>query len=201
MYKIDYNPISKRWHKQIDSLPEKIKKQIDAPVGKDNLKVLRRVKRTEVKEGDIFVCSINGHIFYYGKVLKANIQHKDSNNWVNGSHIIFIFKCKTPQKDLSFFSPNYNELIVGPEIVSDGYWKLGYFETIGNISLTDEEKTLDYGFFKSNIIGSGGCFVKENGEQINHFPRYFSGFGITTYVGIYIAIRRETILNPSLLTI
>ena len=67
MYKLDYNPVSKRWQDRMDGLPEEIKRQIDTPIGKENLKVLRRIRKIDVKEGDIFVCSMNGNVFYYGK--------------------------------------------------------------------------------------------------------------------------------------
>ena len=186
----------------MDNLPEELKEQIDAPIGKENLKVLRRVKKPEIKDGDIFVCSINGEVFYYGKVLQANIVFKKNVEWRDeNSHLIFIFRTKTAKKDLSNFFPNYNQLLVGPKIITDGYWRLGYFETIGNIPLTAEEKSLDYGFFNSDVIGPGGVFVKADGEEINNFPKYFSIYGTAVYAGIYMSIRTETILDPTLLTI
>ena len=201
MYKLDYNPVSKRWQDRMDGLPEEIKRQIDTPIGKENLKVLRRIRKIDVKEGDIFVCSMNGNVFYYGKVLKSNIQHKNPSDWVNGGNVVFIFRCKTSKKDLSDFSPDYKKLLIEPCIVLTRYWNKGFFETIGNIPLTDEEKKLDYGFFKSFILGNGGYFIKESGEEIDHMPDIYSIFGIMVDSGIYKLIKNETILDPTLLTI
>ena len=200
MFEIDYNPVYKRWTERMKDVPCDIKAKIDEPVGKENLKVLKRIRKFEVKDGDVFVCSMNGEVFYYGRVLEANIKFNKYMGFKNENcHLIFIFKNKTYNKDLEDFKPDYNSLLSGPSIVTSGYWRLGYFETIGNIPLTEEEKSLDYGFYDSKVIGEKGSFVKANGERIDHYPEYLSVYGVMVYAGIYMEIKTETLLDPSLL--
>ncbi|MFU2163810.1 Imm26 family immunity protein [Streptococcus pluranimalium] len=59
--------------------------------------------------------------------------------------------------------PDYDNLLIPPVIVSDDYWKKGYFYTISNIPLTEEEKSIDFGFLKfiSKLIFS----VKKMGKS------------------------------------
>ena len=85
--------------------------------------------------------------------------------------------------------------------MTSGYWRLGYFETIGNVPLTEDEKSVDYGLYNSEILGKGGCFQKANGEKMDHFPKYYSTSGFTVYAGIYMVIKDETLLDPSLLSL
>ena len=202
MFEIDYNPVYKRYMERIKDVPENIKAKLDQPIGKENLKVLKRVRKFEVKDGDVFVCSMNGEVFYYGRVLEANIKFIEHTGFEDQDcHLIFIFRNKTGKKDLEDFKPDYDNLLVDPSIVTSGYWRLGYFETIGNVPLTEDEKSLDYGLYNSKILGKGGCFQKANGEKMDHFPKYYSTYGFTVYAGIYMVIKDETLLDPSLLSL
>ncbi|MGQ7320250.1 Imm26 family immunity protein [Streptococcus suis] len=58
--------------------------------------------------------------------------------------------------------PDYDNLLIPPVIVSDDYWKKRYFYTISNIPLTEEEKSIDFGFYKIHFRTN--FFCKENGE-------------------------------------
>ena len=77
------------------------------------------------------------------------------------------------------------------------YWKKGYFHTIANIPLTEEEKNLDFGFYKLHC--KGNFFCKETGELLDKEPKILGMHGITTIIGIGLEIERELIINPSLL--
>ena len=197
MFKLDYNPVSKYWHERISHLTKEQQELREAPLGrKENLIKLKKSKET-VKEGDVFVLSMKGGLYFYGKVLQAKIEHVQKNSSYNEGIVIFIFKCKTNKKTLENFKPDYNKLLIGPDIVTSGYWAQGYFETIGNIPLTDEEKKLDYGFFR--IEGKGGIILKANGEDMDHMPKYLQSYGISVYAGIYMSLRTEAIIDPTLL--
>ena len=88
-------------------------------------------------------------------------------------------------------------MLIPPAIVGDAYWKKGYFHTIANIPLTEEEKNLDFGFYKLHF--KGNFFCKETGELLDKEPKLLGMHGITTISGIGWDIERELIINPSLL--
>ena len=131
MFKIDRNILGERHDALYNLASKEMKELYDAPLGNNNLLVLKRSKK-EIKEGDIFLVSIEPGVYFYGKVFEAKIVNKESD-WVNGNYLIFIFKCKTHNKDLNDYKPNYDEIITGPRIVTDYYWKKGWFETIDDV--------------------------------------------------------------------
>lgn len=197
MFRLDYNPITKRWNDRMATLPKEKIELINSSIGKENLLKLKKSKNS-VKTGDIFVLSPKEGLYFYGKVLEANIKH-DIDDWINGCHVVFIFKTKSKNKDIKEFMADYTCLLCGPDIVTSDYWRKGFFETIGNVPLTNEEKNLDYGFFKKDILGKGGSFKKANGQSINHMPKFFASSGVLVDAGIYMELRTEFIIDPSLL--
>jgi hypothetical protein len=196
--KIEENIIAKRWDERMATLPKEKVELIESPIGKEQLIKLSRSKEV-VKEGDVFVLSLAEGMYFYGKVIEANIQHTKGDTWMTGCHVVFIFKSKSKTKDMHGYKADYKDLLVGSKIVSIDYWKRGLFETIGNISLTAEEKKLDYGFFDMEFLGRWGAYYKANGEELNHEPAFLGNYGISTLTGIYSAIRTEFIINPDLL--
>lgn len=192
MFKIDRNILGERHDALYNLASKEMKELYDAPLGNNNLLVLKRSKK-EIKEGDIFLVSIEPGVYFYGKVFEAKIVNKESD-WVNGNYLIFIFKCKTHNKDLNDYKPNYDEIITGPCIVTDYYWKKGWFETIGNIPLTKEEKELDYGFLTSGVSINEWYFCKSNSERIDYIPKIIDIFGVCTYICIYCDIKMYALL-------
>ena len=198
MLKLDYNPIKKQWDERMDRLSAGKRELIEqGPCMGENLKVIKRTRR-EKKDGAIFLCTVNGTVYYYGKILQAKIEHK-TDNWINGSILVCIFREKTTEKNLKNFRGNYSDLLVPPSIVTSQYWSSGWFETIGNVPLTKQDKNLDYGFWDKDLIGPCGGFYKADGMPMEHIPKYFKSYGVTTLSGIYRSIRIETIIDPSLL--
>jgi hypothetical protein len=74
---------------------------------------------------------------------------------------------------------------------------MGYFMTIGNEEISEEEKNLDYGFFDEIT----NTFCKETGEVIDHVPEILARpyTELTTPLGIVAAIETEFIINPDLI--
>ena len=139
MFKIDYNPVLKRWEERKKALPEKTRKELEdfsnrSVIKGENLTVLKRVRKFELKDGDIFLCSLNGKVYYYGKIYKAKI-YNEKDPWVSECSMVCIFREKTTTKDLSNYKGDYSNLL-GMFMVTRQYWTGGYFETIGNIPLT-----------------------------------------------------------------
>ena len=201
MFYVDYNPVKERNLKRREKYPKELVDKLDYVLEKgENLQVIKRRRNVEVNTGDVFVLTFDGTFYFYGKVLLANIDHINKSNWINGCHVIFVFKNKTLNKTLDDFKPDYDNLFAdGPKIVTTGYWKQGRFETIGNIPLTEEEKNLDYGFCDSIDFDPGFKMINADGTDMDHMPKYFNGYGVLVYTGIYSYIKNAAILEPSIL--
>ena len=65
--------------------------------------------------------------------------------------------------------------------------------------MTEEEKNLDYGFFGMEVLSRWGTFKNADGTFLDHHPTFCSAYGILVYAGIYMLIRTESIIDPSLL--
>lgn len=209
MIKIDYNPIERRRQEKLRGATEEQLRRInDSEEDKGSLQIIKRTRR-EKHDGDVFVCTLNGKVYYYGKILLANIKDNE-DDWLNGCHMIFIFKEKTTEKTLDNFKGDYNNLICGPKVITSQFWSSGWFETIGNVPLTEEEKNLDYGFWtgpwglqsgvgeESKCIRPANTFCKIDNTPMDHIPKYI-GYGVAMPLGIYCMVKDETILDPTLL--
>ena len=194
------NLIALRRKEHFESLNLEIQKELDnfydTKAATHQLKVIKK-SRSIPKVGDVFLVSPREGIYFYGKVLVSNIVRKVPDSFVEGKHVVFIFKGNTHEKNIDKYMPDYSNLLIPPAIVGDGYWKKGYFHTIANIPLTEEEKKLDFGFY--SIHFKGNFFCKETGELLDKEPKLLGMHGITTISGIGLEIEEELIINPSLL--
>jgi hypothetical protein len=197
---VNNDPMHKKWEEQYNTQPQEIREKLDKlrniNPNEFQLKVIKG-KRTVLMDGDIFVLSPQDGIYFYGKVMKANIQHISGDAFINGQNLVFIFKCKSKEATMENYEPDYDNLLIEPSIVGKSYWTSGYFYTIGNEAISEVEKNLDYGFYKT--YSSKVVYYKENGVEMDHQPLLLGPCSIKTITGIAYYVTRELILNPSLL--
>ena len=67
--------------------------------------------------------------------------------------------------------------MIAPIVVNFQPWRKGYFKAIGNISISDKEKKVDYGFW--DVINE--CFVDEHGNRLSKVPQYQACYGLGSY--------------------
>jgi len=193
------NLIANEWRKRHSLLDAETREKFDTffKNNKPNdyqLKVIKRVRRKPV-EGDIFVLSPREGVYFYGRVLKASISHVSINSFTHGKHLVFIFRCQSKEINIDAFNPNYEEILIRPAIVDDSYWSRGYFFTIGNEPINDEERGLDIGFY--NVMT--GKFFTESGVEMDHRPKFLGIEGIATIIGIAMEVNEELIIDPELI--
>ncbi len=194
------NPIASEWKKRYSELTEEVKNEIEAL---EKLKPkeyqLRVIKKTkpELQEGDVFVLSPRENIYFYGKILRTNINHIERDTFVHGKNVVFIFNNKTTKPTIDDFEPDYSNLLIRPCIVDVSYWNKGLFFNVGKTEITDFEKELDYGFYKIGMNSNWYC--KEDGTVLNDIPDIVGMFGVATMNGISSQIEKEIIINPNLL--
>lgn len=194
------NPIADEWKLLYAQQSDKVKEKLDALDNmkpKDyQLKVIKKTKQ-EIKDGDVFILSPRDNIYFYGKVLKANISHISNDIFVQGKHLVFIFKNKSKNPSIDEFSTDYSELLIRPTIVDISYWNKGLFFNVGNIPITEAEKGMDYGFLKIGI--KSNTYYKEDGTVMNNKPEMLGIFGISTITGVASKVEQQLIINPDLL--
>lgn len=207
------NPCSIRYKKRYESLPEDIKKQWDDIENLPNEKLyLKRIKRKfkpEIEIGTIFALKLPEDVFLFGKVvadvskLPILISDEDCRYYV-------AFISKKASKNMEDFPSEItaDDILVGPWIIGDWLWRGGKFYTVGQKPLTEEEKKIDYGFYKmklepSRMIYEGlvdnGYIVDINGCKMDHEPEFLETTGCITIIGIEKELRQEIIVNPSII--
>lgn len=195
---MNINPLSTRWKERYSTQTPDIQKKL-GELDKMNpreyqLRVIKKLKK-EPMDGDVFVLSPRDNVYFYGKVLKANIQHISKDVFIHGKNLVFIFKTKSREIDMVNYRSDYSNLLIDPAIVDSSYWSKGYFYTIGNEEVKDFEKNLDYGFYK--LVQDK--FYKENGVEMERQPLLFGTYGIATISGIASRVEKELIFDPTLL--
>jgi hypothetical protein len=125
-------------------------------------------------EGDVFVIQPLEGKYYYGKVILANLQSKDS--FINGMTLVYIYNKRSFQK---VFSEDLeeNDLLIAPVIVNNQPWQKGYFETVGNANVTEKERKMEYGFW--DLLKRK--FVNYNGDELVKEPKYWTHYGLGSY--------------------
>ncbi|MCK4260913.1 MAG: immunity 26/phosphotriesterase HocA family protein [Halanaerobiales bacterium] len=194
------NPIADEWKKLYAEQPDEIKEKLDAldkmKPKEYQLRVIKKAKPI-LKDGDIFILSPRENVYFYGKVLKANINHINNDTFVQGKNLVFIFKNKTKKPTIDDFKPDYSQLLIRPAIVDISYWNKGLFCNVGNIPLSEYENELDYGFLKISI--KSNIYCKKDGTVLEKKPEMLGIFGVSTINGIASKIEKQLIINPDLL--
>lgn len=95
-----------------------------------------KTSRKKPKTGDAFLVQPIKGVYYYGKVIseKSNSKYE----LIKDFPLIYIYNQTTTNFELPNFLSN---ILIAPLITNYSPWTKGYFYTIGNIPVTDEEKT------------------------------------------------------------
>lgn len=204
MLELSYDPcikVRKEWKK---SLPAETRQKIDDLYENYQsvprlIKLKRNRKPVDIHIGDVFLVSNIEGKYFYGKILQNVDTQKHPFSWSKEAYVAFIFANVTTEKTLDNYAPNYDKLTCGPKIFDASYWKLGYFEIIGNIPLTKAERRLDIGFFQDANSGEGGYFIDARAKNLSHHPKYFNRPAFITYFGVESDLIEATIVYPELL--
>lgn len=156
--------------------------------------VVMEATRKKPKTGDVFVIQPIQGRFLYGHVIKTNIENDDP--MIKGWSLIFIYGKVTSDPVLpeSFRS---NEFILPPMIVNNQGWLKGYFKTIGNIPVSNNELEKSYGFW--DILTKG--YVNEEGVPLINVPEIYGDYGLSSYGAVSYGIDKLLTINPNLLDI
>ena len=126
------------------------------------------------QEGDVFVLQPIENIFFWGKVIETNVKSRDS--FVNGMTLIFVYQCYSHDKVMP---PNLdsNEFLIAPMVVNYRPWNRGYFETIGNVEVSQKERNTEIAF--RDVLKKE--YVDISGNAVESIPKLCGTFGLGSY--------------------
>ncbi len=148
--------------------------------------------RKKPKEGDVFIIQPKEDLYFYGKVIRTEIPSK--NIMVNGWNLIYVYK-KVSKNIVMPDCLDVNELLIPPQIVNNQGWLKGYFQTIGSLPVTDEDKSINYGFFDFKTKK----YVDEEGQPLGYKPEMWVDYGIGSYGSVAADIKAALENYPNII--
>ncbi|WP_440948223.1 immunity 26/phosphotriesterase HocA family protein [Methanosarcina sp. T3] len=152
--------------------------------------------RKKPKVGDVFVIQPRKSLYFYGKVIKTDIQA--INPFLKGKNTVLIYKKVTSELKVPD-NLNVNTLLIPPQIVDFGGWTKGFFFTVGNLELTNEEINLDYGFKDTRMATE--CYRSEEGDELNHKPSIIGIYAVGSYGSVAYKVTKALEKHPELLDV
>jgi hypothetical protein len=139
-------------------------------MGNINLIVMKK-SRKKPNVGDVFAVQPEEGLYYFGKVIKTDVESKDG--FINGSNLIFVYNyasdTKIPPNNLDEF-----KLLFPPCFIGKYLWSDGIFETIANMGVTENDRSVDFGFKSYHGI------IDENAHKIDRIPEYLDIYAYGT---------------------
>lgn len=130
--------------------------------------------RVKPKQGDIFVVQPVINVFYYGKVIKTELE--STNSFIKGMSLIYIYN-KRSEEIVIPQSLHSIELLIPPIVVNNQPWIKGYFKMICNEPISKEEMNIDFGFWSI----PKNQFLSLDGVVLDKEPKYWSYYGLGSY--------------------
>ncbi|GAK41081.1 hypothetical protein TCA2_3572 [Paenibacillus sp. TCA20] len=94
----------------------------------------------------MFSLKLEENLFYYGKVIKVELE--STNVFLRGWYLIHIYDHPTKTRiDPSERGSINQSLIIPPIVTNNKGWIDGYFLTVDNIPVTNTDLSIDYGFW------------------------------------------------------
>ncbi len=138
----------------------------------NELIVLKKSNRKPV-QGDLFALSPQKGIYCFGKVIRTEVESKDS--FVNGMNLIYIYNFLSntiiPPEDIC------NQPLGYIGIVNEQLWKKGFAQNVSFSDVTSKELHEDIAFW--DITHKE--YVDIAGEKYNKVPKYSGIYGLGSY--------------------
>lgn len=185
--KINNNIISNRWKARYDEQPEKIRQKLDklnnASIAEYQLQVIKR-KRIYPQIGDVFLVNPKDDIYFWGIVINNHINNLNGDDLL----VIMVFNERVTPSEKKVFIPNYDNLLIPPQVVGQEYWTRGYFYNIDHLEEIGSD--IDYGFY--DIFDQK--YMDEYERELANEPKLLGTGGVATISGVARKINKELII-------
>ena len=143
-----------------------------------NLEVLKK-SRKKAKPGDIFVYKPKDHEYYFGRTVSTEAHIGSFHEGV----LIYLYNSHS--KDVQEISQLSKEQLLLPPLVTNYLpWTRGYFETIANKELTENDIFHPHCFY-DNLMKR---YVNEYEQELDKAYDPVGTHGLASYVGIDVKI-------------
>lgn len=135
-----------------------------------NLNVLKK-SRKRLHPGDVFVYQPKNHPYYFGRVIRTDFNIGPINNQI----LIYAFNECSANKE---YQPELNpkNLLLPPLGINRLPWSRGYFETLYNKELVENEILQTHCFLKLNCK-----YVDEYGNILEKPIEPVGSYGLSSY--------------------
>lgn len=141
--------------------------------------LIQKKSRKKPKAGDVFSLRIKDDLYYYGKVIKTEIE--STNVFLRGWNLVHIYDHSTSKLiEPSEINLINQSLILPPVVTNNKGWIDGYFFTVGSIHVIQKDLSIDYGFWDD----IKKIYRLEGGETINRVPKLITDYALVSYGGI-----------------
>lgn len=150
-----------------------------------------KASRKRVKEGDLFVMSLDDDAFLFGRVMRTPVA------WAAGYKpeatfcTIYLYATVAKSKDDIPDDLSTDNLLLPPMITNHQGWLKGYFETIDNRPIKAGERLDVHCFYTRRLIGTSTkptvTYYNDLGEEIKKPKSTPLGgdYGLDSYASIY----------------
>lgn len=139
--------------------------------------------RKRLREGDVFLLQPLPGTFYCGKIVRLKVASRDS--FVNGMSLIYIYDRRVPGRGVPA-DLDAAPLLIPPVVINRLPWSRGYFETVGNLPVTERERRLSFGFRDA----ARKRFVDAGGRPLAKEPLYWTDYGLAGYPVVGMLVQR-----------
>ncbi len=126
---------------------------------------LQYLKRSRVlpAAGDVFTFMLSDRLYRFGRVIELDIQFYPFENIM----LAFVYEGGHATKSIDCLKFAPPRLQIPPLLITPHGWRQGYFETIGNVTLTQEEVFPSYRFrdFTGDLFDQYGNTVSDSGVE------------------------------------
>lgn len=138
--------------------------------GAINLRILKPSRRKPVA-GDIFVLSVEPGKYLFGRVMRHDFQ---LGFWPH-CNLIYVYQNESDRSD-KIPDLDWRNLLIPPQIVNRQPWLKGYFMTVANIPLREEDFLPQHCF-----VDIRGYYFDENGKRLSKRIEPCGVYGLGSY--------------------
>lgn len=107
---------------------------------------LQFLKKSRLREGDIFTLSIGGS-YIFGRLLKTKLSFDNSPFGL--SNLIYIYDVRSSSPDIDYSRLTPDHLLIPPMFVSNVLWARGYAMKVANMLITKGDLLEQHCFYSS----------------------------------------------------
>ena len=181
--------LARRWDERVARQPEQVRRALEALNGDPDAFQLRALGRSRAypEPGETFRLEPPCCPPLEGVVVNSHVDPMEEDAIV----VLVFAPGVSPEAALSMGVPP-ESLMIGPQTLTDLYWRRGYFERTGRVEV--DRQAIGYGFYWESLPGRDR-FEDEWRRPLPAEPRLLGDRGPATDIGVAWEVAREAIIR------